>query len=295
MDDLQLTISRFLDGELTDDETRELAGVLHTNVESLDQFLLSNYIHYQLLDWMDQERIPDQVVNGSIETMSGASAGNRGAKISPGSDVSAPSTSLSRQSGSRWVQTWAALAASLMIATCIGSVAYLYLTRPAYVGLLSDATNCSWGSANRGLPVGTMLQSGQELELVEGAAVITLSSGAKVMLEGPTTLQIVSPMEVRLLGGTVAAKVPRQAVNFKVATSLAQFIDLGTQFTLNLTADKAFVLHVFEGMVEVRVDERFGKAAKRPARIADVRAVSFDVKSGDIETFEFQAGKQMPF
>jgi ferric-dicitrate binding protein FerR (iron transport regulator) len=301
MDDLQLTISRFLDGELTDDETCQLAQALHTNVEALDQFLLSNYIHYQLLDWMDQERIPDHAAGKLLaaEELTGQEVGvasGRSSRISPGLEISSSNGRSRRTNAARsWLRSWGAIAATLVVAACIGSVAYLYATRPVYVGLLSDATNCNWGTTNRGLAVGAMLESGEQLELVKGNAVITFSSGAKLMLEGPTTLEIVSPMEVRLTAGFVAAKVPRQAVNFKVDTSLARFVDLGTEFTLDLKADKAFVLHVFEGMVEVRVDERFGKAAQRPARISDVHAVSFDVTSDDIKPYDFQPGKKMPF
>jgi hypothetical protein len=29
--------------------------------------------------------------------------------------------------------------------------------------------------------------------------------------------------------------------------------------------------------------------------VAEVRAVSFDIKSGDVKAVEFQEGKQMPF
>jgi hypothetical protein len=74
-----------------------------------------------------------------------------------------------------------------------------------------------------------------------------------------------------------------------------RFVDLGTAFTLNLVADELFTLHVFEGLVELQLDERFGAAVHQPLRVAEVRAVSFDIKSGDVKVVEFQEGKQMPF
>jgi hypothetical protein len=54
---------------------------------------------------------------------------------------------------------------------------------------------------------------------------------------------------------------------------------------------------VFEGLVELRLDARFGKAAnaKRPARIPEVRAVSFDAEWDDIRPLHFEEGKDMPF
>jgi hypothetical protein len=43
------------------------------------------------------------------------------------------------------------------------------------------------------------------------------------------------------------------------------------------------------------LDERFGEAAQQPLRVAEVRAVSFDVESGDVAALHFQEGKKMPF
>jgi hypothetical protein len=80
-----------------------------------------------------------------------------------------------------------------------------------------------------------------------------------------------------------------------VTSSLARFVDLGTAFTLNLDAEKSFVIHVFEGLVEFRLDERFGRAARQPVKAAEIHAFSFDVSSDDVEPVEFEAGKQMPF
>jgi ferric-dicitrate binding protein FerR (iron transport regulator) len=114
-------------------------------------------------------------------------------------------------------------------------------------------------------------------------------------MEGPTTLRIDSPKDVQLVSGKIAAKVPIPAIGFTVHSSLAEFIDLGTEFTLQLDAERTFQLHVFEGLVEVRLNKRFGNAAQRPATIAEVFAVEFDVKSGDIVKFPFEEGKRMPF
>jgi hypothetical protein len=218
-DDLQLSISQFLDGELSEDETRQLAEILQTNVGSLDEFLLSNYIHYQLLDWMDHDRFPDTAVCGLLDEEEAAAWDE---KVGRGAETPLASRA------NRWLRSWGAIAATLLVAATVGALGYVIASRPDYVGLLSDATNCSWGSANGALPVGSMVESGQQLELVQGNAVITFSSGAKLMLEGHTTLRIHSPMEIELLGGQVAVKVPRQAVGFKIDSSLAEFIDLGT-------------------------------------------------------------------
>jgi hypothetical protein len=198
--------------------------------------------------------------------------------------------------GSRHVLHWlGAVAAVLLIAAGISAVTYVLASRPVIVAQLTDATNCQWRDANTQLPAGTLLQDGQQLELVRGTAVVTFASGAKVFLEGPASLRLESEKQIHLASGRIAAKVPRQAIGFTVSSSLADFVDLGTMFTLNLASEKSFQLHVFEGLVEVQLNERFGKAARHPVRVAEVTARSFDVESGDIDTLHFQEGKQMPF
>jgi hypothetical protein len=200
-----------------------------------------------------------------------------------------------RRGKQSWLPTWGVLAAAMLVAVSISTVAYVISAQPAYVGTLTEASGALWGAAPEGIAVGSFLQDGQELELITGNAVITFSSGAKLFLEGPTTLQLDSPKDIRLVSGRIAAKVPTPAVGFTVHSSLADFVDLGTAFQLQLDPERTFQLHVFEGLVEVKLNERFGKPARRPARIAEVRAVTFDVKNGDVETLHFEEGKQMPF
>jgi hypothetical protein len=70
---------------------------------------------------------------------------------------------------------------------------------------------------------------------------------------------------------------------------------LGTQFSLALSAEKSFDLHVYEGLVELQLDKRFGEKVHKPAYVSAVHAVTFDVRAGDIKAIEFQPGKTMPF
>ena len=187
------------------------------------------------------------------------------------------------------------IATTLFIAGSISAVAYVIASRPVIVGQLTDAINCRWDTAPAGIQTGTLLKNDQDLVLLQGSAVITFASGTKVYLEGPTSLQIHSPMKVRLNSGRIAAKVPRQAIGFTVDNSLARIVDLGTAFTLSLKAEKSFQLEVFEGLVEFQLNERFGKAAQHPIRVAEIHAVTLDVQSADIAKVPFEEGKQMPF
>ena len=298
MDNIQLLISRYIDGELTDEEIAQLAAALQVDAASIDQLVFTSFIHAQLSNWMDQHGEQDPKTAAAFDRNERLNTRNGSAAQSPADDLKQVSSRTTPSHIGRARQrlfSFGALAAALMLAASISVVAYVIASRPVIVGQVTDATGCKWGASTGGKGVGTLLESGTDLELIEGSAVITFASGAKVFLEGPTSLHLNSAMEVRLDRGRIAAKVPRQAVGFAVASSLARFVDLGTAFTLTLRAEKSFELNVFEGLVELQLDERFGQAVHQPVRVAQIHAVSFDVKRGDVATLHFEDGKSMPF
>jgi hypothetical protein len=283
MDDVQLLISRYLDGELTDEQREQLARALERDSASLDELVYDGFIHSQLLDWMSQQRAPE-LASLAEPAIAATPATRRDARAQK---------AVSAQRFHLW--SLPALAATLLVAAGISIAGYIYATRPVIVAQLTQATGIRWDDNQAELGVGSLLRDGQELKLVSGTALVTFSSGTQLLLEAPVELRLDSAMQVHIHYGRIAAKVPTTARGFTVTSSLAQFVDLGTAFTLNLVADKSFELHVFEGLVELQLDKRFGDAVHQPLRVAEVRAVSFDIKSGDVKAVEFQEGKQMPF
>jgi FecR-like protein/putative zinc finger protein len=301
MDDVQLLISGYLDGELTNEEREQLARALERDGSSLDQLVYDGFIHSQLLDWMNKQRVPEltsssTTVNAGDPTSRSTQRAKRAEVVTKGQVWPANAFASSETSPQRsrlWSLT--TLAATLLVAGSVSIAAYIYATRPVIVAQLTQATGSRWDDTNTGLGVGSLLQDGEEMKLVKGTALVTFSSGTRLLLEAPVALRLDSAMEVHLHYGRIAARVPTTARGFTITSPLAQFVDLGTAFTLNLVADKSFELHVFEGLVELQLDERFGDAVHQPLRVAEVRAVSFDIKSGDVKAVEFQEGKQMPF
>ena len=55
MSNVRLLISRYLDGELAEDEVAKLTAMLETDAAAVDALVSSSFIHAQLLHWMDQE------------------------------------------------------------------------------------------------------------------------------------------------------------------------------------------------------------------------------------------------
>ena len=276
MDRMQQLVSGYLDGELTHEEERHLAASLESDSAAVDQLVFHSFLHSQLLDWLTTPN--ERLEAAHLPRVTGMPTTGRMWRIGP---------------GTRW------LAASLLVAAGLIALTYIVAIRPVVVGQLTEASGCRWGPVPAGsqaaLTVGTLLHDGQELALLQGTALVTLVNGAQVQVEGPTSLRLVSAAEAHLHQGRIAAKVPTTARGFTVTSSLARFVDLGTAFTLSLDADKSFVLHVFEGLVELQLDERFGKSAHQPLRVAEVRVVTFDAASGEITAPQFEEGKQMPF
>ena len=76
-----------------------------------------------------------------------------------------------------------------------------------------------------------------------------------MMIEGPASVDCPrSPKPLEQ--GRVGHKVPTQAIGFTVATPAADFVDLGTEFTLTLEKAGSCELQVFDGLVELDVRKR---------------------------------------
>jgi hypothetical protein len=118
-----------------------------------------------------------------------------------------------------------------------------------FVATLTRGTAVVWDGDTNTVEIGSALPS-RWLHLKSGAVQIEFYSGARVILEGPSSLQLISPGEARLDFGKLSARVPEPAHGFKVYTPEVTVTDLGTQFGLNLQKSEPVKLEVFEGKVE---------------------------------------------
>jgi hypothetical protein len=121
------------------------------------------------------------------------------------------------------------------------------------IATLTRGTGVVWQHETIGVEVGSVLAPGW-LRLKAGAVQIEFDSGARVILEGPAELQLISPGEAQLRTGKLSARVPEPAHGFKIYTPDATVTDLGTEFGLNLEKSKPAQVEVFEGKVELAVD-----------------------------------------
>lgn len=89
------------------------------------------------------------------------------------------------------------------------------------------------------------------VRLESGTARFRFDSGAFVTLEGPASLQIESPMKVRLLHGRALVEAPESAHGFTMGLPHGEAIDLGTKFSVSVEHDLA-TCEVLDGRVMMR-------------------------------------------
>jgi Concanavalin A-like lectin/glucanases superfamily/FecR protein len=116
------------------------------------------------------------------------------------------------------------------------------------VAMLNRVADAVWEQHGENPRLGAPLEPGW-LRLKSGLVQIVFYSGARLVIEGPAELQLVSPGEVACLGGRLIAEVPPPAKGFRVRTPRMNVTDLGTVFGVDVGARET-ELHVFKGSVE---------------------------------------------
>lgn len=96
----------------------------------------------------------------------------------------------------------------------------------------------------------------RRIDLCAGLAELELPSGATLVLQGPTVLDLTGGNSARLLLGRLTAYVPTRAHGFTLQAEGVRVVDLGTAFGLGQDAGGIAELHVFAGAVEAtaRID-----------------------------------------
>jgi hypothetical protein len=168
---------------------------------------------------------------------------------------------LSRRAGF-WSRSlrWAALAASVLVVS-LGGFAALRLLGPsragqrgpdrtpsANVAWLVNAQDCQWVGTDQ--KPGRDMRAGKTLRLARGLAEIEFDRGARIILQGPASLELLSGNSAKLLHGTITARVPPGARGFTVVSPRGKVIDLGTEFGLSVDDRGATIVRVFAGEVE---------------------------------------------
>lgn len=152
------------------------------------------------------------------------------------------------------------------------------------VAMLNEVANARWSSPSETPRLGAPLEPGW-LRLQSGLAQVVFYSGARVVIEGPAELQIISASEASCRLGRLTAEVPPQARGFRITTPQMKVTDLGTVFGVNVN-EAATEVHVFKGCVEFLPTIGTGKQSllegsgavaegARPPRLIAANAAAF--------------------
>ncbi len=139
------------------------------------------------------------------------------------------------------------------------------------VAIISFANSAAQKTDPKWFQAGRRLKPGQ-LTLPEGELQLEFVNGAQVLLNGPAVLKINSAMNASLLAGEAAARVPVLARGFVLNSPGSAVVDLGTEFTVNVSDEGESEVHVTEGEVEISILGQDGNTVKNQ-RIKENEAV----------------------
>ncbi len=117
------------------------------------------------------------------------------------------------------------------------------------VAVLSRGADLQWDQSIAAPTMNAPLPPGL-LRLQSGVAEIEFFQGARLCVEGPAEIRLISAGEAFCRYGRFSAHVPPQARGFRIGTPKGDIVDLGTDFGLDLN-DASPELHVFKGEVEL--------------------------------------------
>ncbi|PHQ32181.1 LamG domain-containing protein [Rhodopirellula bahusiensis] len=151
------------------------------------------------------------------------------------------------------------------------------------LAILQQVVDPVWNDGEKAPRVGDELTA-QTLDLQNGIVHLAFLNGATAILEGPARLDLINRQLGVLHHGKIRCFVPESAHGFTIETSTNRFVDLGTQFGLDVGIDGEQELHVFDGEVEMQSIQDRGTAQ----RIVSGYAISRDAPDHDWSTVATQ-------
>ncbi|MEX0688325.1 MAG: FecR domain-containing protein [Pirellulales bacterium] len=130
------------------------------------------------------------------------------------------------------------------------------------VGRITGLHEPRWAGSGPAWGVWSPVSAGSRLELASGFAEVSLLAGGRMILEGPTVLEVLAADRVSVERGMVAARCEGKAgshgpgagntIPLTIETPAVVIEDLGTEFGVGVAGDGTAEVHVFEGLVQLR-------------------------------------------
>ncbi|MFC4992312.1 LamG-like jellyroll fold domain-containing protein [Rubritalea tangerina] len=129
------------------------------------------------------------------------------------------------------------------------SIADAFPAEEMNIARVTNSLDAVWSSGDT--PIGTWLKPGV-MTLEAGKAEITFDSGARVLLEGPASIENLTPHHAKLLNGKGVVHIPNSANGFALETPSNTFYDPDCAFALAVDKDTTEV-HVLEGTLDTNL------------------------------------------
>tara|TARA_R110002073_G_scaffold280622_1_gene444840 strand:- start:11314 stop:12915 length:1602 start_codon:yes stop_codon:yes gene_type:complete len=135
-------------------------------------------------------------------------------------------------------------------------------------------------------PIGESLKSNHEYALTSGMIELKFPSGAEVILDAPTVIEIASLERLIVRQGSCSVHAPPGAEGFQVITPKTEVTDLGTRFSVDVDEAGDTEVQVIEGAAEVL---RRDPLATEKILLTERQASHFN--GGDASSVDFQPAK----
>ena len=134
------------------------------------------------------------------------------------------------------------------------------------IALLARSADARWADNSPRPQAGSTLGPGW-VRLKSGLVQIEFFSGARLVMEGPAELQLVSSSEAYCASGQLFAEVPSQARGFRMGTPEGTLVDPGASYGLKV-AGEGCEIHVFRGEMQFEADTGQGRSLAPGSAVA---------------------------
>ena len=116
--------------------------------------------------------------------------------------------------------------------------------------------------------------AGGRLALRGGAVELRLRNGVEVVFEGPGEMDLLDDMSAFLYDGNVVVRMPKGTDGFRLKTTTADVLDLGTEFAVKASGDAYTDVQVYDGAV-MATGRSDGSSPRFPRRLEAGQSARF--------------------
>lgn len=116
------------------------------------------------------------------------------------------------------------------------------------IAAVGDSFNSVLRRGEKSFAEGDALTPGL-VALERGVAELRFHSGVSVVIEAPAELELLTADRARLVRGQAVVRVPEEALGFTLHSDAASFVDLGTEFGVEIAALGTARVHILDGEV----------------------------------------------